>query len=224
MIKRACPLLLLFILLAGNAVHAQVNDAQLWMSAAVEKRLTPALSIEFQEEIRMVENMTEIGTIYSDLGISYRFMKKFKAGVAYRFALKRRLDDTYERFNSWYVEGTYREKIKPIVLALRVKYQSKYAEAFTSEKSYLAKNHLRTKLTIKYDLQKKYEPYVYAETYFQARGPSGEMFDQLKLCAGVEYEINRMHALDLHYLFCREFNEKNPETDYVIGVGYSYSF
>ncbi|MCX6304656.1 MAG: DUF2490 domain-containing protein [Bacteroidetes bacterium] len=224
MTKRPGYLLIFFLVLAGNTLRSQVNDAQLWLSANLEKKLTPALSLGFTEEMRMNENITEVGTIFSDLGLSYRFLQRFKAGASYRFTMKRRYDDTYKYQNSWYVEGSYREKLKPVTLALRLRYQSRYAEEQTTKKSEIPKNHLRTKLTVKYDLQKKFEPYLYAETYFRTGVTAAYSFDQLRLCAGMEYTFNRMHMIDLHYLFCREYNVVNPETDYVIGIGYYFTF
>jgi len=224
MIRKPACLLVFLMMLAGNSLRAQVNDAQLWMDVNLEKKLTRALSVEFTEEVRMNENITEVGTIFSDLGVSYRFIKHFKVGASYRFTLKRRLDDTYKQMNSWHVEGSYREKIKQLALILRVRYQSRYAETFTSEKATIPNNHLRTKLTLKYDLKKKYEPFLYVETYFQTGVPAWQSFDQLRLCAGIEYTFNRMHMVDLHYLFCREYNTKDPETDYVIGISYYFTF
>ncbi len=222
--KRLEILLLLILVLAGTNLRSQVNDAQLWMSVNLEKKLTPAFSVLFTEKIKMDENITEVGTLYSDIGISYRVWKKFKAGASYRFVLKRRLDNTYEKFHSWYVEGFYREKFKPVGLTLRVRYQSRYAEAFSSEKSTIPRSHIRTKLTVKYDLQKKFEPYVYAETYFRLGETAAQSFDQLRLCAGIEYTFNRMHMIDLRYLFCREYNTVNPEMKYVIVLNYYLTF
>ena len=225
MINKRPGLLLLFILiLVGNGLRSQVNDAQLWMSVNLEKKLTPALSVLFTEEIKVDENITEVGTLYSDIGISYRFWKKFKAGASYRFVLKRRLDDTYKKYHSWYAEGFYREKFKPVGLTLRLRYQSRYAEEFSSEKSAIPKSHIRTKLTVKYDLQKKFEPYVYAETFFRMGETAVQSFDQLRLCAGIEYTFNRRHMIDLRYLFCREYNAVNPETDYVVVLSYYLIF
>ena len=216
--------LVFLLILVGNSLCAQVNDAQLWLSVNLEKKITPALAILFTQELRLNENMTETGTIFSDLGLNYRFSKRFKAGASYRFTLKRQLDDTYERKSSWYLEGFYREKLNPVSMVLRLRYQSRYAEASTSEKAGIPENHLRTKLTIKYDLNKKFEPYLYGEAFFQTCMPASQSFDQLRLCAGIEYTFNRMHMIDLHYLFCRQYNAVNPETDYVIGLGFYFTF
>ena len=224
MIRWKAWLFLIFFFLTGFAVMAQVNDAQLWMSVNLEKKLTPAFSVLFTQEVRLNENMTEAGTIFSEPGVSYRFSKRFKAGMAYRFTLKRRLDDTYERRHGWYIQGFYRESLKPVQLDFRLRYQSRYDDAFTSAEATIPENHFRTKLTLKYDLQKKFEPYIYSETFFQTCTTVSHSFDQLRLCAGIEFSFNRKHMVDLHYLFCRAYNVKNPETDYVVGVGYYFMF
>jgi len=220
------PKLLLFILLlfAGAELRAQVNDAQLWLSVNLEKKITQSFSVAFSEELRLNENITEAGTIFSDLGVSYRFNKRFRAGVSGRYTLKRRLDDTYEQRFSWYAEGFYREKLKPVSMIFRLRYQSRYDEAGTSEKAAIPEDHLRTKLTLKIDLKKKFEPYIYGEAFFNIQEPASRSFDQLRLCAGIEYTFSRRHMVDLHYLISREYQVKNPETDYVIGASYYFTF
>jgi hypothetical protein len=218
-------LILLFFTATALLTCAQVNDAQMWLSANLEKKMTTALSLHFTEEVRLDENITEAGTMFSEMGFSYRFGKRFRAGAYYRFMQKRRLDDTYEKFHGWYVEGRYRERVKPFVFALRARYQSRYDEPGTSREAAIPRNHLRTRLTIKYDLRGRIEPYVYGETFFCTGGGNAvRPFDQLRLSAGVEYAFNRMHTIDLSYLFRREFNVSNPETGYVIGVGYYLTF
>lgn len=217
-------ILLLLLFLMGNSLFAQVNDAGLWLSVNLEKKITPAFSACFTEEVRLNENITEVGTIFSDLGLTYKLWKRLKIGAFYRFSLKRRLDDTYNQFHSWYCEASYREKIKPISLILRLRYQSKYSDPETSEKSGIANSHIRTKLTLKYDTDKKIEPYVYAELFFGLNSTSNSSFDQIRGCAGFEYTFNRMHKIDLHYLIRKECQANNPETDYVIGISYYLTF
>jgi hypothetical protein len=219
--SRQTRFILLFpLVFAANLMQAQVNDAGLWLSANLEKKITPAFSACFTQEIRLNENITEVGTIYSDLGLSYQPWKRLKIAAAYRFLLKRRLDDTYQPMNSFYCEASYREKFKPIGLILRIRYQSRYAEAGTSEYSEIPKSNIRTKLTLKYDTDRKIEPYIYTEIYIRLNTPEGSFFNQLRACAGIEYKINRIHKVDLYYLIRKEFQVKNPLTDYIIGIGY----
>jgi predicted porin len=213
----------LFLLPCGG-LRAQYRDAGLWLSANVRKMITRGLSVDLTGELRMNENMTEAGTLMTDIGLQYRFSKRFRAAISYRFTLKRRLDDTYSHWNSWYLDGYYREKINPVTLALRLRVQSKYAELNSSDKATVTNSHIRTKLTLKYDLKMKFEPYVYAETFFRFDVPASRSLDQMRFCAGIEYAFNRKHLVDLHYLICKEVNVSNPETDFVIGLDYCFTF
>lgn len=223
--NRKCgPILLFLLLLMFVRLSAQVNDAGVWMSANLEKKITPAVSVFFTEEIRMNENITEVGSILSDLGIRLQPWKRLKIGGAYRFSLKRRLDETYGRFHSWYCEASYREKIKPISITLRLRYQSKYSEIGTDDQAGTVKSHFRSRLLLKYDTDRKIDPYIYTEFFFRLNAPAKPSFDQFRGCAGLEYSINRMHKIDLHYLIRMECQVNNPETDYIIGISYYLSF
>jgi hypothetical protein len=212
------------LLFAGAFVQGQVNDAQLWLKAGIEKRITPDLAASFTEEVRLVENITEAGLAYTDLGISYRLGKRFKLSAAYRFSKKRRLDDSYESFNGFYFDASYREKISALTSIIRLRFQSRYGEVASSPEAAIPRDKLRARLTLKYDLRKKYEPYVYAEAFFRLNDPARLPFNQIRLCGGVEYTFNRMHMIDLYYLVQREYNVNNPETEFVAGVSYYFTF
>lgn len=205
-------------------LFAQEKDAGLWMSIDVEKKLTPALSACFTEEVRMYENITEVGGILTDFGVKYRFNNRLKAGVTYRFSKKKLVDDTYRNFNSWYAEVFYNEKLKPVQLTLRLRYQSRYTEPNTSDNTRVNQDHTRIKLNVKYDLDRKYSPYIYVESFFNFANPVYYPLDQMRYCTGVEYTFNRMHAVDLHYMIAKEYNVRHPQTDFIIGIGYSLTF
>ncbi|HNY01320.1 MAG TPA: DUF2490 domain-containing protein [Bacteroidales bacterium] len=225
MIRKAAYFLAFLLAMAAGPLRSQVNDAQLWLNLSAEKKLTSHLSAEAGGELRLNENMAEAGTIYGEAGLSYRFLKKFRVGAFYRYTLKRRLDDTYKQHHGWYAEAGYRDKIGRIRLQARLRYQSRYNEPMTSDDAAIPNDHLRAKLTLKYNLKKsKFEPYISGEGFFDKRAPCYKKFDQLRLCAGIEYAFNRMHMIDLSYMFRREYQAKNPETDYVIGLGYHFTF
>ena len=207
-----------------KGIFAQVKDAGLWLSLNVEKKITPVLSACFTEEVRMNENITEVGTIFSDIGLFYHVGKRLKAGGGYRFSNKRNIDDSYDNRHRYYFDLGYREKLKPVTILLRTRYQSEYNNIYSSEKGSVPTNHARVKLTLKYDLPKKFEPYLYAESFFWLNNPLYGPFDQIRVCGGVEYTFNRMHMIDVFYLFQKEYNVIHPETDYVTGVSYYFTF
>jgi hypothetical protein len=219
------PRILFFLLLLISFYgYAQVNDAGLWMSVNIEKKITPVLSAAFSQELRMNENITEAGTIFSDLGLQYKTGKHLKFAAMYRYSKKRRLDDSYDTRSSQYIDIAYKQDIKPLILNLRMRYQLKNAELFSPDEGVSSANLLIPKLTIKYDLGLRYEPYVFAEPYYEISAPTDKMLGQFRLCGGVQYTFNRMHSLDLHYFYQKEYTSRQPFTDYVIGLDYSFTF
>jgi len=224
MIKTYKPAILLILLFAGMSVSAQVNDAGLWMDVNIEKKITRSLAVEFTEEVKMYENITEVGTIYSDLGLTYDFMKRFRVGRSVRFTNQKRLDDTYDSRFSYYFDFSFREKVKPWVFNVRLRYQSQFTDMYTSENGTIPKDVFRPKATIKYEIDKHFRPEASAELFFLLNGSSPGSFVQWRALLGVEYVINRRNAVELYYMVKQEVNVNNPWTSYIIGISYSYSF
>lgn len=224
MIKASRLWFMLLFFLATFLVRAQEKDAGLWISLDLEKKISPAFSVLFTEEIRLNDNITEVGSILTDLGVKYRFSKRFKVGATYRFAKKRLLDNTYQNGHGFYIDLYYTEKLKPIQVTARLRYQSKYTESDFYEGISVGSDHTRMKLEGMYDLPGSFKPYLSIEAFFNFTHPVYFPLDEMRYCAGVEYKINRMHSIDLHYMIARECNVKHPETDFVIGVGYRVRF
>jgi hypothetical protein len=215
--------IILLLIFSGMISYSQVNDAGLWLSLNLEKKITPALSFNFSEELRMNENITEAGTIFSDFGLAYKFGSRFRMSANYRFINKRRPDDTYDMRLSYYIEGTYREKINPLILLFRVRFQSRYTDVFSSPDGKIPDYYTRTKLTLKLDLDKKIRPYIFAESFFKLNDQEGIQFDNMRYCAGIEYSFSRLHMVDLFYMIQKEYNVKNPLTNFIVGIGYYFT-
>src|SRR5687768_11202671 len=64
---------------------AQQNDAGLWGSINLEKKLTKKWSLHFSEELRLNENFSELGTAYTELTGEYRINKILSVSGGYRF-------------------------------------------------------------------------------------------------------------------------------------------
>jgi hypothetical protein len=222
--KISMAVLLLCLVFPAGRTCAQVNDAQLWLSLNIEKKITSVLSACFTEEARLNENITEAGIVFSDISLSWRLGKRFKIAAGYRFSNKRNMDDSYDNRHRYYVDLNYREKLKPLTILLRTRFQSEYTNIYSSEKGTMPLRRTVVKLTLKYDLQRKFEPYVYAESFLRMNQIVYGAFDQLRICGGIEYTINRMHMIDVHYLFQKEYNVRHPETDYVTGISYYFTF
>jgi hypothetical protein len=212
---------LLFFTTAG---FAQVNDAGLWVGVNVEKKITKKLTAALSEELRFNENVSELGTAFTEAGVEYKLVKNLTVGVAYRFIQKRQLDDFYSLRHRGIASLTYKLKAKRIEISIREKYQAQYTDVNSSDDGKVPDVYLRNKLTIKYDSQKKYTPFVASELFYQLNNPDGNEFDNVRYTAGFEYKFNKLNSADLFYLLNREFNVNNPLTEYIIGISYTYIF
>jgi hypothetical protein len=205
-------------------VFSQENDAGLWGSLNMEKKINPVLSMTLSEEIRMNENITEPGTVFTDAGINYKIGKLLRISLNYRFILKRSLDDSYSKRHRLYLDIAIRKKIKPIVISLRTRFQSQLTDFYTSADGKVPEYYSRNKLTLKLDLDKKYRPYLCSEMFTPLSKNARIILDNARYCAGIEYEFNRMHAVDVFYLIQKEYNVNDPRIDFITGIGYYLTF
>lgn len=224
MIKPVKGIFLLFLLFNCIRLLSQDNDAMLWMSANLEKKITPDLSFTFSEEVRMYENVTEVGMVFSDAGLGYKIGSRFRVEAHYRFISRKNIDNSYDKSHRYYFDLTYREKIKPLTFLLRGRFQSQYTNVFSSQEGAKPANYARIRLTVKADAGRKIKPYMYAEPFFWLNAPGGVLFDNMRYCAGVEYSFNRIHMIDLYYMIQQEYNLPHPGTDFIIGIGYYFTF
>lgn len=217
----------IYLLFLFASVHfstiAQVNDAGLWLSINAEKKITPSLTLNLSEEFRFNENISELGSFFSDAGISYKISKMFRASANYRLTNKRNLNNSYTMRHRFYVDLAARKKIKPVTFLLRTRLQS-FSESFSTPDKDSPEYYLREKLSLKFDLDKKWAPYIYSEFYYSLNNPKGNYIDKMRYAAGLEYTVNRMHSFDFYYMIQNEMNIKNPERDFIIGLGYNFIF
>ncbi len=215
---------MVYMLAAISPLSAQVNDAGLWISLNAEKKLTSRFSVSLSAESRMNENITEAGTVFTDLGLDYRLHQNVRVSANYRFSCKRRLDDSYSKRHRWYAQLTIREKLNRIRVSFRTRFQTQFTDMYSSVDGKVPEYYTRFRLNLSYDNKSPLEPYVNAEVFLPVAKPQFAGIDQVRFIGGVEYRINRMHMIDLFYLFQREYGVRYPEADYVVGAGYYLRF
>lgn len=215
------------ILFAKPDASAQVSDAQLWTSINIEKKFTQSFSIGFTEELRFNENISELGTIFSDIGLMYKFGPKgaIRTSINYRFANKRRVDDSYSNRHRYYADITLRKKFGDLTPIYRARFQSQYEDLLSDDEGRLPEYYFRNRVLLKYSPDKQYKPFIGVELYTRLKD---EVFkrsynDNVRFSVGVDYEFNEKNAISVGYLVDREFNRRNPERNYAITLTYGLS-
>ena len=216
--------LFIVILFCLNSVvsPAQVNDAGMWYSLNLEKKLTKNITAEAGGELRLNENFSELGTFFTEAGIEYRLSRQVAFSLGYRFTQKRRVDDSYSSRHRLLVNLNLKQKWGMMNFGARFRYQSQYADINSSEDGKIPLNYLRVKVNGKADLEKRYAPYISYEAFIQLNRPEGMLYDNYRVAAGIEYEFNKKSSVNLGYMIDREINVNDPWTNYVVTLGWTF--
>ncbi len=223
-IMRSNLLCICLLLFWSTFSVAQVNDAGLWTSINLEKKITKKIAVDLSQEFRFNENISELGSFFTEISAQYKLHKNLSIGAGYRFINKRELDDSYEKRHRMLFDLNTKEKISKIAVSARIRFQSQYSGVNTSENGKVPDNYLRTKLSVKYDFEKRYTPYLSGETFFHLNAPDGILFDNYRLSFGIEYEFTKRSDIQFGYLIDQEVQVNNPWTSYITTIAYNYRF
>lgn len=217
--------LLLFIFslcLLVNSGKAQIDDTRLWAAITLKHKFTQKLSVSVTEQLRLDHDISQIDQLLSEAGIEYELKKNFKVSLNYRFINKNEVT-YYGKSHRFYADVSYKFKPKRFSFTLRERIQEEYTSIYSSERGKIPEWLLRSKLAISYDTEKRYKPYVSLEMYYlidNAR-ESGEGINRMRYGAGVEYEFNRIHALDLGIIFQDYLQDQT--NSFIYSIGYTYT-
>ena len=205
------------------AVSAQWSDAGLWTNVTLEKKITKDLDILVTEEFRFNEDMTHLGAFFTDAGAEYTVVKGFKTGLFYRFTNRSRDDGSWSQGHRIYADFSYRQKISRFTAGYRVRFQVQYKDINRSETGRIPTWYFRQKLHLAYNTKSRFDPYLDGEVWYQLN-PEYFGFVNLRMSAGVVIRIIKSHSVDLGYIYQRELNTADPETDHILFIGYKFSF
>lgn len=209
-------------LLYSSPLKGQEKDAGLWTSVSFEFKVVKKLTSTISQEVRFNENVSEAGTIFTDAGLAYKLNKHFQVSVSYRFISKRTVEDYYSLRHRIYVDIKYEKKIKPFQIQLRSRLQDQYADIGRASDGGIPEYYLRNKLSLNWDLNKPYTPYISIELFSPLNYPRYSAFDNIRTTAGVEYEFSKHHKIDIFYMIQKDVEVSKPKADFVLGLGYYY--
>lgn len=212
--------LVLFLSVSGMA-KAQ-EDAGLWTSLTLQHKFTQKWSGAIGEQFRLWDNMSRIDQYFTDLSLEYNITKRFKASLNYRLISKNK-ETYYSKRHRFYLDLAYKYKISPVTLSLRERVQEQLTDINSSELGKIPEWYSRTKLTAKIDLNKKYSPYLATEVFYLIDNAKekDEGIDRFRYEAGVDYEFNLHHSINVFYLI--QHSLVSPANDYIIGLGYTFT-
>jgi hypothetical protein len=212
---------------SSHFISAQTEDLGSWMTFSVDKGIFGKLDFNFDQELRLKDNISDVNLLYTNLGISYKFNKYFRLATVYRMIDKHKGDNTYGIRNRFYTDLIFKYKIGKFTLGYRARFQGEWRKSgYYSDLGNVPEVFLRNLFKVSYKLGEKWSPYVATELRWQIQNPRlpwGNGFDRTRFYVGTSYEINKTLSAGTYFLLQKEWNVNDPQTLYIIGLEFGVS-
>ncbi len=190
-----------------------LDDNQSWTSIGFETKLPYSLKLEFEQELRLKDQLSTFNQTFSEVSLSYKVFDGLKIDIPYRYAI---FEDKIKQRLSF--SGSYKYSFKPISLKYRTKFQRTYEKEKTPE------DLIRNKFTFEYKLSKKIEPYVSGEL-FHLFNTDNDQFDEYRVSFGFAVDLPRKKSIKIFYTYKKEdITKSSPDEINVFGVAYNFKW
>lgn len=195
------------------------DDAALWLSFKLEKKIGNGLSVYFKHQSRINENFSAYGLSYADLGASFKINKLIKL---YGGAVLSRKDPFYELYENrqrYYFSINLKQSIKNFEVSFRNQTQMQVKQQRGQE----IEVYNRNKIGLDYELNKRLSFNIAQELYMPLNDPEGLFIDRSRSIIGAAYKLRKGHSLEPYFLY--QFRMVNSsDRDFVYGINYSINF
>jgi hypothetical protein len=205
-------------------LSAQTNDAQLWTDIKITHKLSGKINGYAENGLRFSENISEIGTAYSEIGLEYKLLKKLEISGGYRFFSKRKNEDLYSNRHRLNLDLSYKTSYYLFSIQLKTRVEMEYKNILSSNSGMIPEFQWRNKAQLKYNFTKKIKPFFYLEAYLPLSNSEYFEIEKMKYCIGGEYKINKHNSFELYYLYEGQLHQNNPNKFFVTGISYICSF
>jgi hypothetical protein len=220
----AMALGLALLLVMGTTTQAQTNDFQTWISAGIKTDLSKRFSAGFQPQLRLTDNSTSVGSILLEPEVGFRVNKYLKLGLGYRFTIRPGSDHVNSTAHRLNLDVEGKKKFGNLGLSLRLRIQQGFQDPYVNENRapYSAPTYNRNKLSVEYKVSKLWTPFVEGEVFFPLNDPRHRGLDRYRVTLGSAFNLKNRNAVDVFVRLQQEVYTANPETAYILGLGYTY--
>lgn len=220
---------LLFILVALSAANISAqryeDDAAIWLNIYLEKKLNDKFDIHLNQKNRIANNVSEYSMGYADIGFTYNYNKNIKFLADYVYAVKLNIDGSYRNRNQFYLAVILKKRFGRLTILYRNMVQSQLEDVYVSYEGRYPVNYERNKLTVKYDLNKRFTAYAAEELYLPLYQTRIKGLDRSRTYAGLFYNLTKKSSLEVYFCLQHELNAyKATKRDFIYGLGYSLEF
>lgn len=209
-----------------------VNDAQLWENIDLSKNLTRSLGLRFSHEGRFTNNDSRLTYYFEDIGMEYKtYFHHISIMADYVFIRKLTsksfAQEYWDTRHQYYVALTWSKKLGRFKLHDRQMIMGQVKDVHSSVDGKIPDYYLRNKFSVKYKFNYYWSVYVAEELYWHMVTPQPDALphiNRVRYFVGGYYKANEKNEFELYYLFEQHMHIVNPNHNFILGVGYSYSF
>jgi len=205
-----------------NQAKAQDTDYGSWVSFEASREIFKNFDLEFEEEIRIFEKLSEIQRFSTSLGGVYSLNKYLKTGFGYAWLYRHDVNDNFwENRHRYYLYVTGKLDVGRIEFSLRERFQSSYYDQDVKGFYYSPQNYLLSSLQAAWDLKNcRAEPYVSAEMHYSLNNPKENEISNMRYTLGADFPLLDKLDLDLFFRLDQEKNVKKPDQLWLIGIAF----
>lgn len=202
-----------------------VDDAAVWISFNLEKKINKHVYLHLSQQNRITENVSTYGRGNIDFGVTYRFNKNIRLMGDYVYLKRPNPDNSFTNEHRFYTALILKKNIGRWDFTYRNMVQMRMKNIYSSVDGKIPKFYERNKVSVKYDLNKFINPYVAYELYYPFYQAKNRGFSKSRSIIGLDYKITKKTDAEVYFLYQHELNAFNPTNrDFVYGLELSHQF
>ncbi len=211
LIRGVLPLLLLSLWWPSAA--AAQSDAQLWLSAGVRFRVHRAVHLDLEQGLRFDENMSHLGRVLPEVGLSVRPTDWLRLSAGYRFTWVN--DNNPDGRHRVQLDARASGELGRFEWVYRLRYQAGLREGRTT------RHALRSLIEAGVDTGTPVTPVASTEIFTSMGHGEGVELYAWRGTVGLDIEHER-HNLSLFYRLEIPIRDPGEPTLHILGLGYRY--
>ena len=215
---------LLFTLLITGlcaSANAQEKDLRLWAGPAFKYNLNKTFRLELEQQFRFNENISQFDYTFTEFAVRYKVFKYLDVKALYRhsFVPEGQTGSLLDDYDKSRVAVNASTDIEIFDTDLKVGYRIMFQHSWENT-TLVVSNYIRNRFELDYNLSKLVDPYASYESYYRLDGKNE--FRENRYTIGLTWKVTDKLDIDSYYRHQNEINVKNPETDFIFGLGVIY--
>ena len=193
------------------------QDFGTWSKLKTSLKINKKTLLSNKTELRTFDNSRQVSQFYTQFAINQKLNKKITTSFAWRLKVLNE-EFSYIIANRFHNDLNFKHKFSDLSFNFRLRTQINFNR--------FSRNDLyeRTRLKLKYKINKKIAFYIYQELYFLLSPSDNYFFNKTRFGSGIEYKINKRTDLEIKYLKINDINVENTSSLNILGLKISYQF